>query len=106
MTSVLTGGLAALLTACPPTPGDGSAGPTNPPGPRLGGVTAMSPGGTGYSPRPMSADGRYVAYLRPEASTASEPGRPVTCVPRGAPSSITLSRTRFRWPDSIEAKLL
>ena len=61
MTSVLTGGLAALLTACPPTPGDGSAGPTNPPGPRLGGVTAMSPGGTGYSPRPMSADGRYVA---------------------------------------------
>jgi len=70
MTSVLTGGLAALLTACPPTPGDGSAGPTNPPGPRLGGVTAMSPGGTGYSPRPMSADGRYVAYLRPEASTA------------------------------------
>lgn len=66
-------------------------------------------------PVPASGDASRTATIgvppgasgdRPEASTASDPGWPVRGLPKGAPSSITLSRTRCRWPESIPAKLL
>jgi hypothetical protein len=52
--------LAVVATACPQDPPAPPAGPS----PSLATVEAISPGGTSFSARPMSADGRYVVYGR------------------------------------------
>lgn len=53
---------ALIATACPVDPP--VTPPTGPSGPTAATVTAITPGGTGFSSRPISGDGRYVGYGR------------------------------------------